>query len=389
MVRHMLKEKRKILFVSERRADYSRLKPIMKAVMESKYLKMQLVVTGIHLLEEFGDTKNIIQNDGFIIDKTIEMFTKNHKDNGASMAIAMGKVLVKMPKILEKLKPTIVFCGFDLGANFAAAISAMHMNIHVAHIQGGEVSGTIDEIIRHAITKFAHIHFAATEKSRLRIIKLGENPKYVFNVGSPSIDTINSIDYYPKEKIFTKYGLDLNKKLIILVQHPVTTEVDEVFNQISQTIAAVHDINRKFQTQSLAIYSNNDAGGKLIVKKLRSSGIRVFPHVIFEDFLRLMKFASVLVGNSSAGIHEAPSFGLPTVNIGSRQQYRERGINVIDVDSNRVNIVKAIEKSLFDTNYIMKVKKGKNPYDGAPTALKIVKILEEIKLPPIQKVINY
>lgn len=385
----MAGKKRKILFITERRADYSRLKPIMAKVNESKKLEMQLIITGMHLLKEFGETKRDVQRDGFKIDAVVKMFNENDKDDGAGMVKGMGRVLLSMPEAMRKLSPTIVFCGFDIGANFAAAICAMHMNIHVSHIQGGEVSGTIDEVIRHALTKFAHIHFAATEKSRQRIIKLGENPSYTFNVGSPSIDTINSLDYYPKEKIFKMYGLDPNKKLIILLQHPVTTEIDQVFSQISQSIAAIRDVDRRFKSQSIAIYSNNDAGGRLIVKKLKSSGIKVFPHIVFENFLRLMKVAGVLVGNSSAGIHEAPSFGLPVVNIGSRQQFRERGINVIDVDSKKADIVRAIEKSLFDNDYIRKIKRGKNPYDNGLTAEKIVKILEEIELPPIQKVISY
>lgn len=385
----MVGQKRKILFITERRADYSRLKSIMAKVKKSNKLEMQLIITGMHLLKEFGETKRDIQHDGFKIDAVIEMFKENDRNDGAGMAKGMGRVLFSMPEVMRKLSPTIVFCGFDIGANFAAAICAMHMNIHVSHIQGGEVSGTIDEIIRHALTKFAHIHFAATENSRQRIIRLGENPNYTFNVGSPSVDTINNLNYYTKERTFSKYGLDPDKKLIILLQHPVTTEVDQVLEQISQSIAAIHAINRRHKTQSIAIYSNNDAGGRLIVKKLKSSGIKVFPHIVFEDFLRLLRVAGVLVGNSSAGIHEAPSFGLPVVNIGSRQQFRERGINVIDADSKKADIVKSIEKSLFDSDYIRKVKKGKNPYDGGSTAERIVKILEEIKLPPIQKVISY
>ena len=317
------------------------------------------------------------------------MFTKHDHDDGKDMAKAMGRVLLAMPDALAKLKPDIVFCGFDLGAHLAAAITAMHMNIHVAHIQGGEVSGTIDEVLRHACTKFAHFHFAATEQSRKRIIKLGENPKYVYNVGSPSLDTIKSITYSPRPVIFKKYGLNPAKKLIILLQHPVTTEVDEAVKQIKETIKAVHLVNKKHDTQAIAIYSNNDAGGKRIVAELKKSGIIVYPHIMYEDFLRLMKHASVLVGNSSAGIHEAPTFKLPAVNIGTRQQLRERGQNVLDVPHKTTEIIQAIVKSLIDKRYREMVKYGANPYDSGNTAAKIVTILETIKLPPIQKVITY
>ena len=371
-------KKRKILFVTERRADYSRLKPIMKAMQKSKKLEPLLLVTGIHLLKHFGETKKVIEQDGLKIDAVLPIFSENDEDNGASMVKGMGRALVGMADIFSKLRPDIIFSGFDIGANFAAAITGMHMNIHVCHIQGGEVSGTVDEVIRHGITKFAHIHFPATQKSAQRIIKLGENPKYVFNVGSPSLDTIKSLNYLPKENIFKKYGLDPHKKLIIFIQHPVTTEVGLVEKQIGQSIKAINLINKKHDTQAIATYTNNDAGGRRIIRALNNSNIKVLPHIVYENFLNLMKHADVLVGNSSSGIHEAPSFGLPTVNIGSRQQLRERGKNIIDTVCNEKEIVSAIEKALFDKKFIKTARSAKNPYDNGFTAQKVVKILENI-----------
>jgi GDP/UDP-N,N'-diacetylbacillosamine 2-epimerase (hydrolysing) len=385
----MTNAKRKILFVTERRADYSRLKPIMNAVRHSEKLELQLVVTGMHLLPKFGETVNVIESDGFHIDARLPMFDPSDQDEGASMVRGLGRAVLGFADLLPALKPDLIFAGFDIGANFAAAIAGMHMNIHVSHIQGGEVSGTVDEVIRHGLTKFAHIHFAATEESRNRIIRLGEDPKYVFNVGSPSLDTIHSAAFLPKADIFAKYHLLPDRPLILLLQHPVTTEVDEVLTQITQTIQAVKDVGETHPVQVLAIYSNNDAGGKRIVDQLEGSGITVEPHIPYEDFLNLMKYADALVGNSSAGIHEAPSFGLPVVNIGTRQQLRERGVNVIDVDNDRRQIVSAIQKALFDQDFIRTVKNGKNPYDNGDTAKKIIDILEHIELPPIQKVITY
>ena len=384
-----ISKKRKILFITERRADYSRLKPIMKAAQSSKKLEPLLLVTGIHLLKHFGETKKVIERDGLKIDAVLPIFSEKDKDDGAAMVKGMGRALIGMADIFSKLKPDIIFSGFDIGANFAAAITGMHMNIHVCHIQGGEVSGTVDEVIRHGITKFAHIHFPATEKSARRIIKLGEDPKYVFNVGSPSLDTIKSMKYLPKDNIFKKYDLDPRKKLIIFIQHPVTTEVDLVEKQITQSIKAVNSVNKKHNSQVIAIYTNNDAGGRRIIQALNNSGIKVLPHIVYEDFLNLMSHADVLVGNSSSGIHEAPSFGLPVVNIGSRQQHRERGENVIDVRGDFTEIHKAIERALLDKNFIKKAGLAKNPYDNGWTAKKVVRILEMIKLPPIQKVITY
>ncbi len=375
--------------MTERRADYSRLKPVMEAVQQSKKLELLLLVTGMHLLKNFGETKKIIEKDGFKIDALLPIFSENDADDGAAMVKAMGRALVGMPDIFTKLKPDLVFCGFDIGANFAAAITGMHMNIHVSHIQGGEVSGTVDEVIRHGLTKFAHLHFPATRQSAQRVIKLGEDSRYVFQVGSPSLDTIKKVNYLSKEKIFSRYDLNTAKPLIILLQHPVTTEVEMAVRQINQSIEAISYANWNWKTQAISIYSNNDAGGKRIVGQLKNSGIKVFPHIAYEDFLNLMKYAGVLVGNSSSGIHEAPSFGLPTVNVGTRQQHRERGKNVLDVGCQTSQIVEAIKKSLFDKKFIKRVRLAGNPYDNGFTAKKIVKILENIKWPPIQKVITY
>ncbi len=382
-------QKRKILFVTERRADYSRLKPIMKAVQESPLLELQLLITGAHLLKNFGETEQVVKRDGFSVDATLPIFNEDDADDGVSMVKAMGRALDGMADMFPKLSPDIVFCGFDLGAHLAAAITGMHLNMHVAHIQGGEVSGTIDEILRHACTKFAHLHFVATEESRERVIKLGENPEYVFLVGSPSLDTIKHIDYPDKEIMCEKFNLDSNKKLLIFLQHPVTTEVDDVEGQIAASIQAIKTVKEKHDTEVLAIYSNHDAGGRRIVEALTEANMHVVPHIVYEDFLRLLSVADVLVGNSSTGIHEAPSFGLPTVNIGTRQQHRERGVNVIDVENNTQDIVSAIEKSLTDVEFIETVKTGENPYENGDTAKQVVHILETVNLPPIQKVINY
>jgi len=384
-----MKKKRVILFVTERRADYSRLKPIMRAVQKSTKLELRLVMTGLHLMKSFGETKKFVEDDGFTVNATAPVFGSNDGDDGVAMAHSFASFVHSLTDIIAREKPDIVFCGFDIGAHLAAAVVGMHLNIPVAHIQGGERSGTIDEVLRHATTKFAHIHFAGSEESRKRIIKLGEDPNYVFLVGSPSNDTINNLDYSSREEILKKYGIDPNKPLIVFSQHTVTTEVDMVIKQINESIKALASIKKKHGAEVLAIYSNNDAGGKRIIAELDKSGFKVIPHIQYEDYLRILKVADVLVGNSSAGIHEAPSFGLPTVNIGTRQQFRERGANVIDVPGKNKAISEAIEKCLFDKKFRAKVKKGKNPYDHGNAAEKIVHILETIKLPNVQKVITY
>ncbi len=382
-------KRRTILFVTERRADYSRLKPILKLVLKSKKLRLRLVVTGQHLLKSLGQTSRIIEHDGFHIDASLPVFGADDTDDGASMARALGRYVLKLTDVAVRLKPDIIFCGFDLDAHLAAAIVGMHLNIPVAHIQGGERSGTLDEVLRHATTKFSHLHFVATEESRRRVIRLGEDPRYVFLVGSPSLDTIRHIPYPSRDSIFKKYGLDPRKPLIIFSQHPVTTEVKDVEQQIVASIRAIEHVARTQDAQVLAVYSNSDAGGKRIIARLKKTGFTIVPHIIYEDYLRLLKHAAVLAGNSSAGIHEAPSFGLPTVNIGTRQQYRERGVNVIDVPNESREIERAVLKCLTNKKFIAKVKRGKNPFDHGATARKIVSVLETVKLPSVQKVLPY
>lgn len=381
--------KRTILFVTERRADYSRLKPIMRLVRKSSRLRLRLIVTGSHLLKGFGETKRVIERDGFKIDAVVPMFRERDRDDGGAMVRGMGRVLIAFPDIMRRLKPDIVFCGFDLGAHLAAAIVAMHQNIHVAHIQGGEVSGTIDEVLRHATTKFAHLHFVATLQSKRRVVKLGEDPSHVYLVGSPSVDTMRAISYETKATLGERYGFDPKKKLILFAQHPVTTEEREVRHQIRASVRALCIAAKRHDAEVLAIYSNTDAGGRRIVEYLKRSGIRVFPHIVYEDFLRLMRVADVLVGNSSAAIHEAPFYRLPAVNIGTRQQRRERGRNIIDATYTSASILRAVTRALSDARFRKRVAEGKNPYDQGPTAKKVVRILETVALPPIQKVITY
>ena len=210
---------RKISIVTERRADYSRFLPIIKEIERSKKLKYSLIVTGNHLLEDHGFTINEIKKDGIKIDYEFEMFTDN-EDSGASMSRALGIAINKIASILENQKPDLILSGFDIAANLALTIVGAHMNIPVFHIQGGEVTGTIDESIRHAMTKFAHYHFAANSDACERLIKLGEIPSHVFDVGCPSIDALLAVDDDPE--IRSKFNL--KHDFFLVLQHPVTTE---------------------------------------------------------------------------------------------------------------------------------------------------------------------
>ena len=380
---------KKICVITGTRANYGRLKPIMKEIINSNKLELSVVVTGMHLIRECGYTVTEIEKDGFIIDAKVDMHLANL--NEAGMCKSLGIALLGLTQAIESIKPDVILILGDRDEDLAGAIIGAHMNIPVAHIHGGEVTGTVDEIIRHGITKFSHIHFPATENSKERIIKLGENQDYVYNVCSPGLDSILNREYKTKKDIFKKYGLSMKKKLIILSQHPVTTEADKSGDQIRKTLEAVKRIGE----QVILIYPNSDAGSRKIVDVIKEyeklEFINSYMNIPFEDFLNLLKYTDVMVGNSSSGIMEAPSFKVPVVNVGTRQNGRECSTNLLNVSYNEEEIYMAIHKSLYDESYINEVNKCINPYGDGKTGKRIVEILESLTISRnlVQKRINY
>ena len=374
---------KKVFVLVERRADYSRYKPILKLLKEDPYFETYLVVTGICLLDIHGKDINYIENDGFKINATIKMFEENSPDTGGEMVRSLARVLNSVVYELEKSNPDVVLSGFDIGGNFAVTIAAAHMNIPVAHIQGGEVTGSIDESIRHAMSKFSHIHFPATIDAKDRLIRLGENPDDIFVVGCPSIDVLIETPYVDKKELEKKYDINFSKPFIIMIQHPVTTEAESSFDQITKTI----DVIKKLNIQTITLLPNNDAGHSKIIEHIKSSGIKWYPSLPTLDFINLYRNAWALVGNSSSGIHETPTFKIPAVNIGNRQMGRERAENVIDVPNIPEDIEEGIKKAIYDLDFREKLKNLENPYGNGKSAEKIVKILKEVSFEgKIQKV---
>lgn len=272
--------------------------------------------------------------------------------------------------------------GFDIGANMAVAITGAHMNIPVGHIQGGEVTGTIDESIRHAMTKFSHFHLASNKDAVERLIKMGEKSEYVYDVGCPSIDAILDID--DDSKILNKYNL--RKDFFILIQHPVTTEFYENSRNIKETIDALKEF---IDYDVIIILPNNDAGYSQIVEQLNFSNFKTVESLGLSDYINLLKRAQLLIGNSSSGIHEASSFNIPVINIGTRQSGRLRSENIIDVDYSKNQIIEAIKEGI-----IFKRNKQifQNPYGDGKSSQRIVEILKNIDIQNnklIQKQITY
>lgn len=366
----------KVFVLIERRADYSRYKPILEKMKADSFFEIYLVVTGICLLDLHGKDVNYIENDGFVINAKIPMFDSNAPDSGAEMVRSMARVLRDVTFELEKAKPDLVLSGFDIGGNFAVTVAAAHMNIPVAHIQGGEVTGSIDESIRHAMSKFSHIHFPATEDASNRLVRLGENPKDIYVVGCPSIDVlVNTPGMDPKE-LEEEFGLDFSKPFVLVIQHPVTTEAMSSIDQIRETMKALQNI----EAQVVFLLPNNDAGHSKIIEEIKSSGFTWIPSLPTLKFVNLYRNAWALVGNSSSGIHETPTLKIPAVNIGNRQMGRERAANVIDVPNESSQIELAIKKALFDKDFRKMVSEIKNPYGEGQSADQIVQILKNMDL---------
>lgn len=378
--------KRKIFIVTERRADFSRFKPIIKLIKLSKNLDYDLVVTGNHILKEYGNTINEIKKENFKIFKTFKMFLKNRENDGSEMVHGLGIAIQELSKIVKKSNPDIILSGFDIAANLAVTIVGAHMNIPVAHIQGGEVSGTIDESIRHAMSKFSHYHFVSNLDAKIRLIKMGEIKKNIYIVGCPSIDALNQEVMLSKEYIKKKFSIDLEEKYLILIQHPVTSEVRSN-EQISNTLKALE----KFNIAKLIIFPNNDAGSKKIIKVLKNSKFKIVKTLNLREYKTLLSNASLLVGNSSSGIHEAATYKLPVVNIGSRQNGRLKSINVINSDYSTQDIIKKIKFVLNNLEFKRKIKSIKNPYGDGNSASKITLHLSKIKINKVttQKKITY
>ena len=379
-------KKRSVVVTTGTRADYGILRPILDEIINSKKIDLKLIVTGSHFLKEYGMTVNQIKKDGYEITAKIPIMPKT--DSKLELTKILGQSIIEFSKIFEKLKPDINVIFGDRDEMLASAIAANHMNIRNAHIHGGDKSGGLDEYTRHAITKLSNIHFAATKRSANRILRMGENSQNIFHTGSPSIDEVVNNKITNINKLKKKYGNEIIDNEILLVQHSVTTEIDDVENQINETLKAI----TKLQKKTVIIGANIDSGNQIIYKKIKQiinkhDFIHFYPTLPRNDFLGLLQNCKVLVGNSSSGIIEASFFKKPVVNIGIRQKFREKGPNVIDVkEFTQKSILNAVEIALKS-----KILKQSSIYGKGNAAKKIVKHLEQIKLNTklLQKQITY
>ncbi|OGF64188.1 UDP-N-acetyl-D-glucosamine 2-epimerase, UDP-hydrolysing [Candidatus Giovannonibacteria bacterium RIFCSPHIGHO2_01_FULL_45_24] len=368
---------RKIAYVSGTRADFGLMTPVLRAIQKSRKLKLELYATGMHLMPRFGRTFDEVKKQFPAALAVPAIFSS---DDRTGMARFAGDFLKKIAAIFEKRMPDIVLILGDRVEMLLTAAAALYLGVPVAHIHGGEKTLTVDEVARHAITKIAHIHFAATKESAERIRKMGEEPCRTHIVGAPALDVILNEKLPTRAELFKKLGLNPEEKIILITQYSVNEEFNDAGRQIKETLAAV----KSFGLSVVAIYPNADPGGreiiKVIEKERKNPLFRIFKGLGHKDFLALEREAAVWVGNSSAAMIESSSFKTPVVNIGARQRGRQRGGNVIDVGYSRAEIKKAIAKSLYDKKYLAGFKKIKNPWGDGKTGQRVAKILEDLEI---------
>lgn len=387
----LLSNSRKICVVLTTRGNYGKMKSVMRNIADDPCLELQVVVGGALILPKYGYKIVDVIRKEFGINKMLRFIVEG--ENLAAMAKSAGMAVMEFVNALEELVPDVVIVIADRFECLPFAIAASYMNFPVAHIEGGEISGSIDESIRHAITKLAHIHFPATDKAARRIARMGEDPASIFVVGCTSLDTIRSIDlddltvFKDLETVYgVGAGLSLQEDYLLVLQHSVTTEYEDNLPHVNETISAIDALN----IPTAWIWPNIDAGsdgissGLRIYRETRRPGhVRFFKSLPIQYYARLLKHAICIVGNSSSGIREASALGTPSVNIGSRQDYRERGQNVIDIGYDRKQIVTAVRKQIAHGPYEPSML-----YGNGDSGQQIAQILKRFDF-KIQKHINY
>lgn len=384
--------KRKVCIVLTTRGNYAKMKSVIREIQDDPRLELQLVLGGMVVLEKYGRILNTPEGKSLPVVRTINFVIEG--ESLSTMSKSTGLAMIEFSTAFDDLKPDVVVVIADRFECLPIAMAAAYMNIPVAHVEGGEVSGSIDESIRHAITKLAHLHFPASQEAALRIERMGEDPATIFPVGGTSMDAIRELNLdnlEPVRQYQRDYGMGplidlIPGQYLVLIQHPVTTEYEQNLVHINETIGALELLSMP----TVWILPNMDAGSDGINKAIRQfretrhpNNIHFFKSLPIECYAPLLKNAACLLGNSSSGIRESAFLGTPSVNIGSRQHGRERGKNVIDVDYNRQKIANAVTKQIqhgpYDPDYI---------YGDGQAAKKIVQVLATANF-KVQKAIAY
>lgn len=382
---------RKVCIVVHSRANYGRIKSVMRAIQEHPELELQLIVGSSALLHRFGPAIDVIRADGFRESAVVHTIVEG--ETPATMAKSTGLAIIELSTYFDNLKPDVVLTVADRFETLATAVAAAYMNIPLAHTQGGEVTGSIDESVRHAITKLAHLHFPATERAAEFVRRMGEPARSVFMTGCPAIDIVAETDHALPRDIFRNRGsgpeLSPDSPFVIVLQHPVTTEYGDSFAQIAETLEAVHPLAQEGM-QVVWLWPNVDAGSddvsrgiRMFREKTGGKNMHFFKNFSPEQYVQLLANSKCIIGNSSSGLREGAFLGTPCVNIGSRQSGRERAANVMDVPYDRKSIAEAIQHQIAHGRYPQSKLVG----DGT-AGRRIAEILATFEF-QIQKKISY
>lgn len=365
------------MIITGSRGEWGYIRPIMRLIDKRDDLQYVLVVTNMHLLPAYGSSYKEIENDGFKIHYKVHMSLDGYSH--VTQAKSLGIFLNALPDIIDNEKPDWILLAGDRGEQLMGAIAGAYTYTPVAHIQAGELSGNIDGMTRHAIGKLVHLHFAANQDAADRLIKLGEEPFRVHNVGAPQIDEMVNAQFTSLEEIEEKLCVKLQDGYILGVMHPVTEEADKAEAQAEIFIKSLN----QFKEPKIIILPNNDAGSKgvkMAINEYREGEYHMYANLKREDYLGLLKNANCIVGNSSSGLLEAPTFNVPAVNIGRRQNMRFRGINVIDVPFEQEKVVEAIRKAMGNEFHSYLQRECTNPYGDGHSSERILDLLINTKI---------
>jgi GDP/UDP-N,N'-diacetylbacillosamine 2-epimerase (hydrolysing) len=372
--------KRKICVVTGGRSDYGLLKWLMKVIQADKDLELQIIATGMHLSSKFGNTFTDIERDGFKIDEKVDCLGLD--DTAISTSNAMAKTMSGCSEAYSRLKPDLALVLGDRFEIFSAVAAALVAKIPVAHLHGGEITtGAIDESFRHAITKMSALHFVANDEYRCRVMQMGENPIHVYNVGGLGVDAILNVELLNKEQLSSDLGINFLSKSLLITFHPETATANPAGHQIKEIIEALAEIN---DTTLIFTMPNADVGNSIITDSIRNFVAQGNNRYFFESlgqtrYLSLMSLVDGVVGNSSSGLAEAPSFKTGTINIGDRQNGRIQASSVLNCKASQSHIVRAIEE-MYSDSFQSRLNTAINPYGTGGASQKIVDILKEVNL---------
>jgi len=378
----MISNKKKVCIVTGSRAEYGLLRYLMNEIHVSSEFDLQIIATGMHLSPEFGLTYKEIEKDGFVINEKVEMLLSS--DTASAISKSTGLGMIGFSDAYNKLNPDLIIVLGDRYEILAAATAAMFARIQIAHIHGGETSqGAFDEAIRHSITKMAWWHFVATEEYKNRVIQLGENPSRVYNVGGLGVDSIQKSNLLSKKELTNKMGIKFGKKNLLITFHPVTLEDGTSQKYFESLLNALSEINDAYLIFTL---SNSDSDGR-VIKRMINDFVKCRPEKTISftsmgslNYLSTLQFIDGVVGNSSSGLAEAPTFKIGTINIGDRQNGRMKAESIIDCNPGQKSITKAIKK-LYSKEFQNKLMTVSNPYGNGKATGKIIEILKKKKIP--------